>query len=242
MQELCIEVCVETLEAARAAEAGGASRVELCAGLTVGGVTPLSELLAATVKSIRIPVRVIIRPRGGDFVYSAEEFERMLQQVDEAKTAGAAGVVVGVLRADGSVDVERSRALVERARPLGATFHRAFDETRNLDEALEAVLATGAEYLLTSGGQADVLAGAEAIARLHRGAGDRMAVMAGGGLRLTNLSEVVRRTGVTHLHGSFRRYQAAKEVAVDALALEADVREAVRLFRLVWQAREATAG
>lgn len=242
MQELCIEVCVETLEAARAAEAGGASRVELCAGLTVGGVTPLSELLAATVKSIRIPVRVIIRPRGGDFVYSAEEFERMLQQVDEAKTAGAAGVVVGVLRADGSVDVERSRALVERARPLGATFHRAFDETRNLDEALEAVLATGAEYLLTSGGQADVLAGAEAIARLHRGAGDRMAVMAGGGLRLTNLSEVVRRTGVTHLHGSFRRYQPGNKAAVDAQALEADVREAVRLFRLAWQAREATAG
>ncbi len=242
MQELCFEVCVETLEAAQAAEAGGASRVELCAELAIGGVTPSLELLAATLKAIRIPVRVLIRPRGGDFVYSAEEFECMLGQVDAVKSAGAAGVVVGVLRADGSVDVERSRALVERARPMGTTFHRAFDETRNLDEALEDVMATGAECLLTSGGQPDVLTGAETIARLRRAAVGRMTVMAGGGLRLTNLADVVRRTGVTYLHGSLKRNRAGEDVTVDAQVLEADVREAVWLFRLALRTREEMAG
>lgn len=246
MKPLCFELCAETLEAARAGEAGGASRIELCADSWMGGVTPSTSLLEAAIKALAIPVRVLIRPRGGNFVYSAEEFDLMRRQIADAKRAGAAGVVAGVLQTDGRVDIVRSRDLAELARPMGMTFHRAFDETRDLDEALQDVMATGAECLLTSGGEADVLAGADAIARLRKMADERLDVMAGGGLRLTNLMEVVRRTGVTSLHGSLPRKATAASCAQGGgskdiynwKTLETDVREAVKLFHQAHEARE----
>lgn len=259
MKNFVFEVCSESVEAAQAAELGGADRIELCSQLPIGGVTPEIELTTAAVRALSIPVHVLIRPRGGDFAFSAGEFDLMRRQIELAKKAGAAGVAVGVLMPDGHVDVKRTRELVELGRPLNVTFHRAFDETSNLIESLEAVIETGADCLLTSGGAVDVLTGAESIAQLRRRAGDRLAVMAGGGLRLNNLVEVVRRTGVSHLHGSLTRWRETQattdpnegigstttrghSAVGDSAMLEADVRESVRLLRGEFAAKEFAAG
>jgi len=174
----------------------------------------------------------------------------MERQIEQVGQAGAAGVAIGVLLPDGRVDVERSRGLVRLARPMRVTFHRAFDEAADLDEALEAVIQTGADCLLTSGGAPDVLAGADTIARLHTQAGARLEIMAGGGLQLGNLEEVVRRTGVSSLHGSLTRNADAGErnaahstnghfVSGGSAMLEAKVRELVRLLRQEAPMRES---
>jgi copper homeostasis protein len=227
------ELCADSLEAAKTAQAGGADRLELCEDLPISGVTPSSSLLAATLEAVSIPVHVLIRPRGGDFVYSDAEFSLMRSQIEAAKMAGAAGVAVGVLLPNGGVDVERTRELVELARPLNVTFHRAFDETANLEEALEEVIRTGADCLLTSGGAANVLEGAEQIGRLQVQAGDRLELMAGGGLKLNNLSEVVRRSRVTCLHGSLSRTRSSSSNGrAEKSVFEEDVREAIRLLQL----------
>jgi copper homeostasis protein len=259
MKTFLFEVCAESVEAAQAAEAGGADRIELCSQLPIGGVTPEIELTAAAIRAVSIPIHVLIRPRGGDFAFSAAEFDLMRRQIELAKQAGAAGVAVGVLLRDGRVDIERTRELVKLGRPMSVTFHRAFDEATDLAESLDAVIETGADCLLTSGGAQDVLAGAESIGQLRRQAGERLAVMAGGGLRLNNLLEVVRRTGVSHLHGSLTRPRlmhstmeaneangnnaTGRHIAVSGSAmLEADVRESVRLLKDEFTTREFAAG
>jgi copper homeostasis protein len=224
------ELCADSLEAARAAQAGGADRMELCEQLAIAGVTPSIALLKAVLDEVSIPVHVLIRPRGGDFVYSSGELMAMCRQIEQAKAAGAAGVAVGVLLPDGRVDVKRTRELFQAARPMKVTFHRAFDETSDLEQALEDVIRSGADCLLTSGGAANVLAGAEQIGRLQAQAGDRLEVMAGGGLKLANLAEVVRRSGVTCLHGSLARPRNADGLA-PASVLEEDLREAIRLLQ-----------
>jgi copper homeostasis protein len=250
MNNFLFELCAESLKAARAAEFGGADRIELCSELAIGGVTPAADLMTAVIQSLTIPVHVLIRPRAGDFVFSRQEFGLMLRQIEQAREAGAAGVAIGVLLRDRRVDVERSRKLVDAGRPMKVTFHRAFDEAADLDEALEAVIQTGADCLLTSGGAPDVLAGADTIARLHLQAGPRLKIMAGGGLRLANLVEVARRTGVSSLHGSLTRKANSAErnpahstngrsVSSDATRLEADVRKLVRLLRQEVQMRES---
>jgi copper homeostasis protein len=243
MNTFLFELCAQSLEAARRAESGGAKRIELCANLPVGGTTPDIELTSAVIKAISIPVHILIRPRGGNFVYSAAEFGLMQRQIEAVKQVGAAGVVLGVLHPDGRVDVERSRVLVEQAHPMKAVFHRAFDETPDLNEALETVIATGVDTLLTSGGQPDVLTGADMIGKLRAKAGDRLNVMAGGGLRLANLVEVLQRSGVTELHGSLtaRQGQSAKVACAedDCAVRESDVREAIRLFEWALSMREA---
>jgi len=244
MNDFLFELCSESLESARAAEAGGADRIELCADLSIGGITPSLELMRAVLEALTIPVHVLIRPRGGNFTYSAEEFGLMLRQGEQTRQAGAAGVAIGMLHGDGRVEVERSRALVESAYPMRSTFHRAFDAAPELSEALEAVIETGADCLLTSGGKADVLTGAESIGQLREQAGSRLDVMAGGGLTLANLTEVVRQSGVSLLHGSLKRKPENgagwENSAGNGLGwasgrgsarLEADVRHAIGLFR-----------
>jgi copper homeostasis protein len=225
------ELCAESLEAAKVAQAAGADRIELCEDLAIDGVTPSAALLTSVLAAVSIPVHPIVRPRGGRFVYTSDELRRMLEQIELVKAAGAAGIAVGVLLPDGRVDVERTRELIRRARPMKATFHRAFDETPDQVAALEDVIETGADWLLTSGGAANVLDGAEQIGRLQRQAGDRLQLMAGGGLRLDNLAAVVRRSGITCLHGSLshvvrRNGHAVREVR------EGDVREAIRLLQI----------
>jgi copper homeostasis protein len=211
MKNFLFELCAENVEAAQAAEAGGADRIELCSQLSIGGVTPDADLIAAAVQALSIPVHILIRPRGGDFVFSASEFAQMRHQIEQAQRVGAAGVAIGMLLPNGRVDVERSRELVRLARPMNVTFHRAFDETADLSQALEDVIQTGADCLLTSGGAPDVLAGAESIARLRIQARERLDIMAGGGLKLANLAEVVCRTGVSYLHGSLTRRNGTRE-------------------------------
>jgi copper homeostasis protein len=238
MKAFLFELCVETLQAAQAAEQGGANRIELCDRLDIGGITPGEKLVNTTIQALSIPIHVLIRPRGGDFVYSAVEFDLMKQQILWVKQAGAAGVALGVLLADGRVDVVRSRELVELARPMKVTFHRAFDRTPDMAEALEVVIRTGADCLLTSGGAPNVLAGAKQLKTLVIQAGDRIQIMAGGGLRLSSVAEVLEQTGLRCLHGSLTRRAGErfpKSVITDltnsqAAILEDDVRTAVRLM------------
>lgn len=228
MKTFLFELCAVSWEAARAGQCGGADRIELCAELEIGGVTPDFGLARTIATNLSIPVNVLIRPRGGDFVYSDSEFTLMRHQVELARAAGAHGVVFGILHPDRRVDVERTTALVNLARPMKVTFHRAFDETPDLAEALEAVIETGADHLLTSGGAPDVLSGAESIERLSQQNRDRIQIMAGGGLRLATLGEVVRCTGISVFHGSLPPKAGTKD---SYSRLEADVRAAVRLLR-----------
>jgi copper homeostasis protein len=186
--------------------------------------------MISTIAAVSLPVHVLIRPRAGNFVYSQSELEKMAGQIETAKETGAAGVAIGVLRADGRVDVKQARILIELARPMHVTFHRAFDATRDLHEALEDVIAAGADNLLTSGGAPDVLAGAAIIGALARQAGTRIRITAGGGLRLNSLVEVVRCSGVYALHGSLTR-ESASNGHIEHTALASNVRAALRLLR-----------
>ncbi len=198
------ELCAETHHAAGAARAGGAHRIELCTDLAVGGLTPPPSLVEAAVASSGLPVHVLLRPTAATFCYSPEVFAAIAQAMGEARRAGAAGFVLGLLGDDRRVDREHTRALVELAGDLPVTFHRAFDTTPDLDEALEDVIATGCARLLTSGGADDVLAGASALARLVARAGTRIEIAVGGGLTLENAAGIVHRTGSHHFHASLR--------------------------------------
>ncbi len=197
---MLIEVCVDSVSSALAAERGGAQRVELCSDLYEGGVTPSVGLLEAVRSNISIGLHPIIRPRPGDFCYSDDEIDIIKRDIRIAKEAGADGVVFGLLKPDGTIHIEQTRILVELARPLSVTFHRAFDMAANLDQALEDVCATGADRLLTSGGEQDCVQGANAIARLVKAAGDRIIIMAGGGIGQSNAISIIERTGATEIH------------------------------------------
>ena len=200
MGNLFLEACVDSVEAALAAEAGGAGRVELCADLLEGGITPSGGTIQAACERLRIPVNVIIRPRGGDFCYSDVEFDVMGRNVALAKAAGANGVVIGILNPDGTVDVTRTRALVERARPMRVTFHRAFDVTRDPFEALETLIELGIDRVLTSGQEPSVLEGLDLIVELVRAAGERIIVMPGAGITERNVHKIVAASGVREVH------------------------------------------
>lgn len=195
-----LEISVETVERAVAAERGGADRIELCAELTVGGLTPSRELLRSVRENVRIPIFSMIRPRGGNFVYSADEFAEKKRAIAAAKEAGMDGVVLGILHADQNVDVERTRELVALARPLPVTFHRAFDACPDLCVALEDVIRTGAARILTSGGAASAWEGAETLAKLFAAAGNRVVIVPGAGIHAGNIAEVARRTSAREFH------------------------------------------
>ncbi len=205
------EVCVDSIEGVIAAREGGAQRVELCAGLVEGGVTPSLGMVRLTCAQ-GIPVHVLVRPRGGDFVYSDFEMEVMRQDIAAARSAGAHGVVLGALLPDGSLDAARIRELAGLARPLRVTFHRAFDLCRDPEQALDTLIDLGIERLLTSGQSATALQGAACIASLVRRAAGRIAVMAGGGISAANLLQLLDTTGVGEVHFSARRQAASPMV------------------------------
>ena len=200
---LLIEAVVETVDTAVAADRSGAGRLELCANLDVGGTTPDEATIARVVKAVRIPVFVMIRPRAGTFVYSDEEMEQMRRAIATAAANGAAGIVVGVLRPDHRVDLERTRALVELARPLPVTFHRAIDETPDLLVAIDDLIDAGISRVLTSGGAATAIEGLDLLAKLVERAGSRLTVMPGGGIRAHNAGEVIERTRAREIHTRF---------------------------------------
>jgi copper homeostasis protein len=199
---LKVEVCAGSVRSAVEAEKGGASRIELCDNLFEGGTTPSAATIEIACRSVKIPVYVIIRPRGGDFLYSDIEFEIMKRDIFFAKTYGASGIVTGVLLPDGSVDARRTEELVAVAKELGmgVTFHRAFDMCSNLRESLETVIATGCERILTSGGENKAVEGKESIRELVAAAGDRISIMAGSGINPDNVRDLIEYTGVSEVH------------------------------------------
>jgi len=200
IEPVLIEVCVDSVASAAAAERGGAQRVELCSDLLEGGITPSLGLLQAVRAGISLPLHVIIRPRGGDFCYSEEEFDIMRRDIEIAKREGADGVVLGFLLPSGQVDITRTRQLSELARPMSVTFHRAFDMSADLQNSLADVCQTGADRLLTSGGEPDCMEGTDAIAKLVHSARGRIHIMAGGGINTGNVAHILQRTGVTEIH------------------------------------------
>ncbi len=200
MEPVLIEVCVDSVASAAAAERGGAQRIELCSDLLEGGITPSLGLLQAVRAGISLPLHVIIRPRGGDFCYSEDEFDIMRRDTEIAKRAGVDGVVLGLLLPSGRVDIARTRQLTELARPMSVTFHRAFDMSAHLQNSLEDVCQTGVDRLLTSGAEPDCLQGTDSIAKLVQSARSRIHIMAGGGINAGNVAQILQRTGVTEIH------------------------------------------
>lgn len=223
-----VEICVQGLESALAAGRGGADRVELCEDLAVGGVTPSAGTVAVACRRLAVPVHVLIRPRGGDFDYSEAEFEAMRHDVATARTLGASGVVLGVLGPDGRVDRGRVARLVEDARPLGVTFHRAFDDVPDPEAALEELIGLGVERVLTSGGGPRAADGLARLAALNRRAAGRLAVMAGGRVEAADLPAIVG-AGLGEVH-------------VGSAAGEAGRTDAGRVERIVRAARSAAGG
>ena len=200
-----LEIAANSLDSALAAQDGGADRIELCAALELGGLTPSPALIALVRKRVRLPVYVLIRPRAGDCVYSDAEFETMRRDVEHCVAAGCDGIVIGALDADGNVDSARLRGLVSAAQARGVTFHRAFDLSRDPRRALEDVIALGCERLLTSGAASTALDGAALIGELVTRAAGRIRIMAGAGIDAANVAAIRRACGAVEYHASAKR-------------------------------------
>ena len=215
-----IEAAVESLDDALAAVEGGADRLELCADLDAGGTTPDRALIASVLAHVRVPVFVMVRDRPGDFVYTRDELDRMRRDVALALVLGAAGVVVGALTQAGRIDVSAMRELMSAAYGLPVTFHRAIDETRDVLASIDALRTLGVARVLSSGGKPVALDGSVTLAAMIERAGGTPTVVAGGGVRATNVAELVRRTGVREVHarcgGDAGRIAAIAEALVRA--------------------------
>lgn len=223
-QKRCLlEISVGSAEAAAAAERGGADRVELCREQSVGGLTPSSRMIQAARERVRIPIYVMIRPHAGDFVYSDQEFAAMRDQILLAQRLQMDGVVLGILTKERRVDVARTRELVEMAEKMEVTFHRAIDETADLLGALEQVVETGAERILTSGGKPTALEGAEKIAKMVTKAGGRVRILPGAGIHAGNIREVARTIRATEYHAALS--SVVPNAAENLAAFEQAVRE-----------------
>ena len=205
-----LEIIGFNIESCTMAQSAGAHRIELCDSPGEGGTTPSYGFIRAAREKLSIDLYPIIRPRGGDFLYSADEFEIMKTDLRRCKELGCDGVVIGILNANGTVDKERCSQLVELAYPLGVTFHRAFDRTGDAFKAMEDIIETGCERILTSGQKPKALDGAEMIAALIEKAADRIIIMPGSGLRSDNITAIAEKTGAVEFHSSARIYKDSK--------------------------------
>lgn len=205
MSPCVLEVAANSVASSCAAQAGGAGRVELCSALELGGVTPSWATIAMARERLRIPLYVLVRPRAGDFLYDDLECETMLRDIEACANLGCDGVVIGVLDADGNVDMARCRPLVAAAGDMGVTFHRAFDHASDQARALEDVVGLGCERVLTSGGRPGATQAVDAIRALVVQAGDRLSVMPGAGVNADNLAQLARATGAREFHASAKR-------------------------------------
>lgn len=197
-----IEICCGSIQSAANAKAAGAKRIELCQNLNEGGTTPSYAAIKQCVEELHLDVFVLVRPRPGNFVYNELEIRNMEEDVRICKQLGVAGIVVGFLHEDGSIDTALTRRFVELAAPVPVTFHRAFDRCKDWKKSLEEVIACGCKRILTSGCQPTAMEGKDTLKELVRLAGDRITILAGSGVRPDNIGELIRYTGAREVHGS----------------------------------------
>lgn len=197
-----LEVCCPDTESVNAAKTGGADRIELCSSLETGGLTPSAALIDYAVRLMPERVNVLIRPRAGDFLYSPEEIDTILNDIDFAVRHGAAGIVCGALTADGRLDTDVLRLMLEATGAASFTLHRAFDMCRNPHDALEEAVRLGIDRILTSGLSSDVMTGCGMLSELHNAAAGRIIIMAGGGVSRDNATTLMQTTGIRELHAS----------------------------------------
>ena len=240
-----LEVIGFNFESCVAAQAAGAHRIELCDNPGDGGTTPSYGFIKAAREILSIELYPIVRPRGGDFLYSAAEFEIMKTDVQLCKELGCDGVVIGMLQADGSVDKQRCKQLVDIAYPLGVTFHRAFDRVSDPFKALEDIIETGCERILTSGQKPTAGEGAEMIKALIEQADDRIIIMPGSGVRSGNIVDIATQTGATEFHTSARIFTESKmkfineEMKENLHSVFIDSEEVKRMIELLMQLKKA---
>ena len=216
-----IEICCGSIQSAANAKAGGAVRVELCQGLIEGGTTPSPATIDYAVRELGLQVFVLVRPRGGDFCYNELEIKSMEKDVEYCKKAGVAGIVVGFLHPDGTIDTELTKRFVKLAAPLPVTFHRAFDRCTEPLKALEQIINCGCARILTSGCQPTAMEGAELLKQLVQQANGRIKILAGSGVTPENAAELKQRTNVPEIHGSckFTRPDGAWETDVEQVRM-----------------------
>ena len=205
-----IEIATSDFATTKSAVEGGADRIELCANLAEGGTTPSYGTLIKCREAFTVSLFPIIRPRGGDFLYTNEEFTIMLHDVKLCKQLGYDGIVIGLLNADGTIDIKRTTHLIEAAYPLGITFHRAFDRCKEPFEAMEQLIQIGCERILTSGQQPSVSDGVELVAALNKAADERIIIMPGSGVRQENIKILAEKTGCVEFHSSLRGKEKSK--------------------------------
>jgi copper homeostasis protein len=205
-----IEIATSDFVTTKSAVEGGADRIELCANLAEGGTTPSFGTIKQCREAFDVSLYPIIRPRGGDFLYTEEEFDIMLQDVRLCKQLNCDGVVIGLLNADGMIDVKRTSILIEAAYPLGVTFHRAFDRCKDPFEALEQLIEIGCERILTSGQQPSVVDGVELVTQLNKAANERIIIMPGSGVRKENIKMLAEKTGCVEFHSSLRGKESSR--------------------------------
>jgi len=205
-----IEIATTDFSTTKSAVEGGADRIELCAALTEGGITPSYGTIKQCREAFEVQLFPIIRPRAGDFLYTDEEFKIMLNDVKLCKQVNCDGVVIGLLNKDGSIDVKRTAALVEAVYPLEVTFHRAFDRCKDPFEALEQLIQIGCQRILTSGQQPTAPQGIDLIAQLVKAADERIIIMPGSGVRKKNIKELAAKTGTVEFHSSLRGKSKSK--------------------------------
>lgn len=205
-----LEVCANSFSSALAAQNGGARRVELCDNLAEGGTTPSFAQIALSKKNLLIEVWPIIRPRGGDFLYSDLEFQLMKEDIKVCKSLNCDGVVIGILKENGNIDAERCAELIALSKPMPVAFHRAFDMSNNMEKALEDLIDLGIIRVLSSGGSSSAIQGAPRLAKLIRQAKGRIAIMPGAGINENNLPDLIAQTGAKEFHASAKIFVASK--------------------------------
>lgn len=217
---ICLEICVDSLQSAISAEKGGANRIELCDNLIAGGTTPSAAMIELARKYLNIDINVLIRPRNGDFCYSPLELEVMKRDIEIAKNMRVNGIVIGVLTPHGEIDVHQMQELIQLARPLTVTFHRAFDMTRDPFQALETLISLGVERVLTSGQESIAINGVTLIRQLVQKAQQKIVIMPGAGINLINVKDIIEHTGAKEVHMSLKeKVDSVMEYRNDRVAM-----------------------
>ena len=216
---MIIEVCANSYESAINAELGGANRIELCKDLHLDGLTPYDDISVSTINKLKIPVFILIRPREGNFIYNNEEFELMKSDIIKFKKLGCKGIVSGILNNDNTIDLDRTKELIELSRPIEFTFHRAFDKIINPIKGLEELIEIGADRILTSGQEDSAIDGIKLIEKLIEIATNRIAIIPGSGVKSVNIKEFIA-IGANEIHGSFsKNYKTQIDILENVISI-----------------------